>query len=465
MEKGRLLMDWRRNTVCLGGGGLLLLLLRRYKPRQSMSTPLSNFLKPLCAGLLHCWHVLKAGDSSVRRPLVGLFLSLLKSLMRFVWPCRWLEWTFSASEELSASTLCLMNSSSSDDALEVHHSSSFDGALEVHHSDDGSQLAEDGVLEQTSTEGALEENKEAVILDPKPLIISMADPGDQSSGRCFFMKCGLPINALSGNEADLTLLEWIREREGNGIMALATLEVPGASCSTYIRDEIKLLIKSLIQFIQYIHDQGECTSGSTFRPKNIHVVGENLIFKKLKLCSLTEELQEKDYHSVLRMIMTSIVKKKIKLLPYDLQHLLKLLKNPRPHKYLIRKHVALMSSSTCRDFILLLWDKKKTMNSKILSAWQESIDGLSLGKDCWKENIHKESILLNVYNGGKYKDTNKVHLIRFFRNAAAHLSDHSCNGEKFQFEHISLIITDSFPNVLADFQESLYRLGILQEFL
>lgn len=81
------------------------------------------------------------------------------------------------------------------------------------------------------------------MLDPEPQIISMADPGDQSSGRCFFMKCGLPINAFSGSKADPSLLEWVKGREDNGIMPLATLEVPGMWRPTYIRDEIKLLIK------------------------------------------------------------------------------------------------------------------------------------------------------------------------------------------------------------------------------
>lgn len=98
----------------------------------------------------------------------------------------------------------------------------------------------------------------------------------------------------------------------------------------------------------------------------------------------------------------------------------------RPHLYLISKHVALMNPGTCRDFILLLWDKRKTMNQTVYRKWRDAIEGLNLSMGCWTDDIHQESPLLKVYRGGKYRNTNKVHLVRFFRNATAHLSDHSC---------------------------------------
>lgn len=114
----------------------------------------------------------------------------------------------------------------------------------------------------------------------------------------------------------------------------------------------------------------------------------------------------------------------------------------RPHTYLISKHVALMNSSACRDFILLLWDKQKMMNPRVHTKWKSSIEGLSVSKGCWTDNIHKESVLLNVYDGGKYNNTEKVHLIRFFRNAAAHLSDHSCR--------VRISFALHFPPILSD---------------
>lgn len=70
-------------------------------------------------------------------------------------------------------------------------------------------------------------------------------------------------------------------------------------------------------------------SGGSFRPENIHVDGENLKFDTLELSNFTEELQEMDYHSLWSMIKLTILKKNIKRLPYDMQHLLKLLENPR----------------------------------------------------------------------------------------------------------------------------------------
>lgn len=62
-------------------------------------------------------------------------------------------------------------------------------------------------------------------------------------------------------------------------------------------------------------------------PTKEHLCGRKL--DKLELDSFSEELQERDYDSLWSMIMTTIIKKKAKLLPYDMQHLLKLLYNPR----------------------------------------------------------------------------------------------------------------------------------------
>lgn len=95
---------------------------------------------------------------------------------------------------------------------------------------------------QTVHRRGLEYN-EPRMLDLEPYIISMADSGDQSSRRCFSMRCTLPGSASSESGAGCTLTEWLRRRKVDRIMPVATVEIPGMSRLTYIRDEIKLLIK------------------------------------------------------------------------------------------------------------------------------------------------------------------------------------------------------------------------------
>ncbi|KAK4778202.1 hypothetical protein SAY87_018389 [Trapa incisa] len=128
----------------------------------------------------------------------------------------------------------------------------------------------------------------AGVLDEEAQIMFMANSA------CCTMKCRLPRRTASY----CSLMQWLKGRKDAGIWPLATVDVPRMHTGTYVRDEIKLLIKSLIRFIQHLHRHGQCTTGGTFGPNNIGVVGEDLKFTELKLSGFPEQLQEENYKSL-----------------------------------------------------------------------------------------------------------------------------------------------------------------------
>lgn len=99
----------------------------------------------------------------------------------------------------------------------------------------------------------------------------------------------------------------------------------------------------------------------------------------------------------------------------------------RQRKNLFKVHVALMSRKRIREFFMFLGDKKNLLKPNLRLKCDKAINELT-DIDDWSSLIDTKSPLYKVYTTrNHYNVKSKFAMIRFFRNAAVHLTDYS-NG-------------------------------------
>ncbi|CAO2181979.1 unnamed protein product [Urochloa humidicola] len=266
-----------------------------------------------------------------------------------------------------------------------------------------------------------------------------------------------------------------------------SVAVPGKKAQIKVTKEVvrRLLIGIFVRF-RLLHSEGKTLSGC-FTADNICVP----IFKKdedifmapyieVKLDFLhpdsikpyTDEDGDKDLMKVGWMLENDIFSLETEL-PSDLKKLFELLRNgPIKNKNLIYSHVSLMSPRDQVSFYLWLYKRLMYLKKRVPSNYKNIIQKLKITEG-WRSKAKENKFLAKLKPSGRYSKDGKG-LSRFYRNSVEHLfkliedckrsSAPLVEEEELEDYHIVYILTEAFPDFLADLQNAFHEEGELETF-
>lgn len=238
-------------------------------------------------------------------------------------------------------------------------------------------------------------------------------------------------------------------------------------CYTFVRDDRKGIVKQLIDAISEIHTTGVCLK--VLLPENIVVTGNGLYAKltNIVLVCATPELKNSNFVSLHNILQDVLFHNKP--LPFDMNHLMNLMKTKALKSiYLMKHHSALWPQASKTALFQLMFDRINILRFQHPKKYWRLLDKLTDGK-IWRSKVSKNRFLVLSFTRGDGYDTKEdPHIfLMFYRNTSYHKMDRCCDptaekkDEMYTLEMVQDILDSTFAEVLPEMQELLYKEGQL----